>query len=141
MKINGHVPVKTKEGENPVKANGKLIVIDGGICKAYRKTTGIAGYTLIYNSKKMRIVSHNAIDTICDLVKDNKVSIPKEAVVSINETTMKVGDTDIGFEIREKVNDLEKLLGEYYSGTMSINNPSIEHAIIKLTEKYLWIKK
>jgi len=135
--INGHVPVKTKDGENPVKAEGKLIVIDGGICKAYRKTTGIAGYTLIYNSKKMRIVSHNSIDTICDFVKDNKLSKPKEDIVSINEHTMKVGDTDIGFEIREKVNDLEKLLGEYYSGTMSTNKQSIEHALIKLTEKYL----
>ena len=135
--INGHVPVKTKDGENPIKAKGKLIVIDGGICKAYRKTTGRAGYTLIYNSKKMRIVSHNAIDTICELVKDNTVTIPEETIVSINETSMKVGDTDIGANIRQTVKDLETLLGEYYSGTMNTNKPSVEHAIIKLTEKYL----
>lgn len=135
--INGHVPVKTKEGENPVKAEGKLIVIDGGICKAYRKTTGIAGYTLIYNSKKMRIVAHNAIDTICEFVKSNSESMPTETVVSINQTTMKVGDTDIGAGIRQTVKDLEKLLGEYYSGTMPTKKPSVEHAIMKLTEKYL----
>jgi fructose-1,6-bisphosphatase-3 len=120
--INGHMPVKTKDGENPVKADGKLIVIDGGLCKAYRQTTGIAGYTLIFNSKRMRIVSHEAIGTKEEIISENRDITPKSVVFEIASERIKVSETDIGIGIREKVADLEKLLQAYYEGTISIDS-------------------
>jgi fructose-1,6-bisphosphatase-3 len=134
--INGHVPVKTKAGENPVKANGKLMIIDGGLCKAYRATTGIAGYTLIYNSKRMRIISHEAINDIEAFVENASDYLPQETIITENKQ-IKVGDTDKGVELKEQVEDLKELLNAYYNGTMKINNKSIESAIIRLTEKFL----
>lgn len=134
--INGHVPVKTKSGENPVKANGKLMIIDGGLCKAYRATTGIAGYTLIYNSKRMRIISHEAINDIEAFVENASDYTPKETIITETKQ-IKVGDTDKGVELKEFVEDLKELLNSYYNGTMKINNTSIENAIIRLTEKFL----
>lgn len=134
--INGHVPVKTKAGENPVKANGKLMIIDGGMCKAYRETTGIAGYTLIYNSKKMRIISHKAINDIEEFVENANDYLPQETIIT-ETAQIKVGDTDKGIELKEQVNDLKELLNAYYNGTMKINNTTIENAIIRLTEKFL----
>lgn len=116
--VNGHMPVKTKEGENPVKGEGKLIIIDGGICKAYRKTTGIAGYTLIFNSRKMRLVSHQAMDDVSEMIKNNTDTIPTSSVVEIQPVRIKVGDTDIGNEIKEKLKGLEKLLESYKDGTL-----------------------
>lgn len=120
--INGHMPVKTKDGENPIKAGGKLIIIDGGICKAYRKTTGIAGYTLIFNSKKLRLVSHDAMDDINEIIENNKDVVPVSNVFEIQPERIKVGDTDIGKEIKEKLNGLETLLNAYNNGTI-VQNP------------------
>jgi len=134
--INGHVPVKTKAGENPVKANGKLMIIDGGLCKAYRATTGIAGYTLIYNSKRMRIISHGAINDIEAFVTNASDYTPKETIIT-ETNQIKVGDTDKGIELKQEVDDLKELLNAYYNGTMKMNNKSIESAIIRLTEKFL----
>ena len=120
--INGHMPVKTKDGENPIKAGGKLIIIDGGICKAYRKTTGIAGYTLIFNSKKLRLVSHEAMDDINEIIENNKDIVPASNVFEIQPERIKVGDTDLGKEIKEKLNGLETLLNAYNNGII-VQNP------------------
>lgn len=119
--INGHMPVKTKDGESPIKGEGKLIIIDGGICKAYRKTTGIAGYTLIFNSRKMRLISHKAMDNISEIIEENKDVVPNSNVFEIQPERIKVGHTDIGTEIKEKLKGLEILLSAYNSGTIVQN--------------------
>ena len=120
--INGHMPVKTKDGESPIKGEGKLIIIDGGICKAYRKTTGIAGYTLIFNSRKMRLISHKAMDDINEIIEENKDVVPNSNVFEIQPERIKVGDTDIGREIKEKLNGLETLLSAYNNGIIVQND-------------------
>lgn len=116
--INGHVPVKTIEGESPVKANGKILVIDGGFSKAYQKETGIAGYTLIYNSYGLILVAHDPF-----LSKEEAVlhenDIHSETIVVKRTTTRKlVGDTDAGKELKGQIKDLENLLDAYRSGSL-----------------------
>ncbi len=117
--INGHVPVKSKDGESPIKCNGKLLVIDGGFSRAYQKETGIAGYTLIYNSYGLILAAHDpfesteaAIENESDIHSDSKMVkwVPERKCV---------GDTDIGRELKEKIKDLEKLLDAYYTGTIA----------------------
>lgn len=114
--VNGHVPVKTKNGENPVKCGGKVLVIDGGFSKAYQKETGIAGYTLIYNSYGLILAAHEPFES-------TEAAIEKESDIYFESIVVKrvlkrklVGDTDVGKELREKIKDLEKLLKAYYSG-------------------------
>ncbi len=109
--INGHVPVKIKNGESPVKANGKLFVIDGGISKAYQKTTGIAGYTLIYDSHSLSLAEHKPFIT-------GERYTPKIMLVEKLEHRANISDTDIGKEILEKINDLRELLEAYKSGAI-----------------------
>lgn len=70
--INGHMPVKIKKGESPIKAGGKLIIIDGGICKAYQKVTGIAGYTLVYNSYGLKLIAHRVFESKELAIQTNK---------------------------------------------------------------------
>ena len=114
--INGHVPVKAGKGENPVKGDGKLIVIDGGFCKAYQSTTGIAGYTLIYNSYGLRLSAHHPFESIQKAVEEN---IDIHSSTDVFETLvqrMKVLDTDIGQEISEQIYDLSLLLDAYRGG-------------------------
>jgi len=112
--VNGHVPVKEKKGENPIKANGKLLVIDGGFSKAYQKVTGIAGYTLTYNSKSMILVSHKPFSKLEDSVYSNVDFLPKEIYVKNMEKRMLVGDTDTGKEIKNTIKILKELM-EIYS--------------------------
>lgn len=115
--INGHVPVKTLKGEKPVKANGKLLIIDGGFSKAYQKETGIAGYTLIYNSYGMKIVAHEPFESVEKAVQEGKDIISSTRIVedsSINR--IRVKDTDIGKELQSQINDLKKLLNAYNIG-------------------------
>ena len=120
--INGHVPVKSKDGEKPVKANGRLIMIDGGFCKSYQKTTGIAGYTLIYNSFGMKLCSHEPFVGTHDAIKNN-TDIYATSVVSERVCErITVGETDIGVEILKTINDLEKLLQAYSSGIIKERN-------------------
>lgn len=107
--INGHVPVKMKEGESPIKANGKLFVIDGGISKAYRTKTGIAGYTLIYNSHALNLAEHTAKE-------QGKMVTPNVMVVEKMERRMTIADTDYGDVIREQIADLKELLDAYRKG-------------------------
>lgn len=112
--INGHVPVKTLKGETPIKANGRLFVIDGGFSKAYQKETGIAGYTLIYNSYGLKIVAHEPFEDVEKAIREGKDIISSTRIVedsSINR--IRVKDTDIGKELQAQVNDLKKLLNYY----------------------------
>lgn len=108
--INGHVPVKIKEGESPVKAQGKLFVIDGGISKAYQNTTGIAGYTLIYDSHCLSLAEHKAY------VPGEKQQTPKVKIVEKMEKRVNIADIDKGKEIWEEICELQKLLNAYRTG-------------------------
>ena len=111
--VNGHVPVKKKDGESPIKAEGKLVVIDGGFCKAYHAKTGIAGYTLIYNSHGLRLCAHEPFDSIEKAI-ENRSDIHSEVTVfETRENRLRVSDTDTGRELAEQVEGLKSLL-EYY---------------------------
>lgn len=114
--INGHVPVKTKKGESPIKCNGKVLVIDGGFSRAYQKETGIAGYTLIYNSYGLILVAH-------DHFESKEVAIEKESDIHSDSVVVKrvldrkcVRDTDTGKELMEQLEDLSNLLQAYRNG-------------------------
>jgi len=109
--INGHVPVKIKEGESPVKAGGKLFLIDGGLSKAYQTKTGIAGYTLIYNSNHLALAEHKPFDP-------NKESTPKVSVVENMKNRVMVADTDKGAELAERIADLKELVAAYRDGVI-----------------------
>lgn len=116
--INGHVPVKS--GENPVKANGRYILIDGGFCKAYHTRTGIAGYTLIYSSRGLRLVSHGFFDGKKAALKENKdILAAKDVVFEMMPTRRLVSDTDEGKELIERMEDLKMLLGAYLEGAVA----------------------
>lgn len=121
--INGHIPIKSRKGESPIKANGKLIVIDGGFCKAYREKTGIAGYTLIYNAEGIRISAHEAFEGKSEAIKNNKDIISDTAIFECANDKIRVRDTDKGTEIRDKITDLMMLLHEYENGNISEKDP------------------
>ena len=116
--INGHVPVRAAEGESPVKANGKLIVIDGGFCRAYHKATGIAGYTLVYSSHGMRILSHGPFDTTEKAVEENKDIISHSDPFEPVAARVMVMDTDNGNQISERIFQLTLLLNAYRQGLL-----------------------
>lgn len=114
--INGHMPVKTVQGESPVKCGGKVMIIDGGFSRAYHNTTGIAGYTLIYNSHGLRLVSHKTFTSTEDVI-ENEIDVHTDTVIMENSKQReRVGDTESGKRIREKIKDLEELLHAYRSG-------------------------
>lgn len=114
--VNGHVPVKIKEGESPIKANGKLFIIDGGISKPYQPKTGIAGYTLIYNSRTLSLAQHHSYDP------DDAASLykrtPKVQIIEHMNPRVTVGNTDIGKDLARQVDDLKKLIQAYKEGTL-----------------------
>lgn len=117
--INGHVPVRSKDGESPVKCGGKLLVIDGGFSKAYQKETGIAGYTLIYNSYGLILAAHEPFES-------TEAAIEKESDIHSDNQMIQwvpvrkcVGDTDTGRDLKEKIADLKRLLKAYYNGTIT----------------------
>ena len=114
--VNGHVPVKRKDGESPIKCNGKVMVIDGGFSKAYQKQTGIAGYTLIYNSYGILLVAHEPFESTEEAIEKEKDIHSEIMVVERVMDRILVGDTDVGRELREQVADLERLLAAYRSG-------------------------
>ena len=120
--INGHVPVKTKKGESPIKGGGKLVVIDGGFCKAYQKTSGIAGYTLIYNSRNFRIVSHQPFDGQQNAITLNHDIDSYSMVFETLERQAKIADTDNGRALQATVDDLKMLLDAYRSGAVAENH-------------------
>lgn len=114
--VNGHVPVKRKDGENPIKCGGKVMVIDGGFSRAYQKETGIAGYTLIYNSYGLLLVAHEPFEsTEAAIVKENDIHSEFTVVQRVHDRIL-VGDTDNGRDIKEQVRDLEQLLAAYRNG-------------------------
>lgn len=113
--INGHVPVETKKGESPIKANGKLIVIDGGFSRAYQPKTGIAGYTLIYNSYGFRLASHEPFESSEEAINEEKDILSTMTVLEkIDRKYIK--DTDVGMEIEDQIKYLKMLLLAYRKG-------------------------
>ncbi len=119
--INGHVPVKSKLGESPVKSNGKLIVIDGGFAKAYQSVTGIAGYTLIYNSYGLVLVEHKPFESALKSITDDMDMVSKKVFVKRAEKRKQVGDTDPGKKIKEHIEDLNDLLTAFRLGIIPTN--------------------
>lgn len=117
--VNGHVPVKSKNGESPVKCNGKVLVIDGGFSKAYQDETGIAGYTLIYNSYGLILAALEPFEST-EAAIQKEIDIHSDSVVVKRALRRKtVGDTDTGAELKERIKDLEDLLEAYRSGKIS----------------------
>ena len=114
--INGHVPVKYKDGESPVKAGGKVIVIDGGFCRAYQPTTGLAGYTLIYNSYGLRIVSHAPFASTRQAIEKDEDILSTSTFFETMAERKKVADTDEGRRIAGEIDDLRLLLEAYRLG-------------------------
>ena len=116
--INGHVPVEAARGESPVKCNGKLLIIDGGFSKAYQPKTGIAGYTLIYNSYGLLLAAHEPFESVEKAVQDGNDIHSHMMLVQHVNLRKTVADTDVGKEIKENIIDLEKLLCAYREGTI-----------------------
>ena len=117
--INGHIPVKAKKGESPIKGGGKLVVIDGGFCKAYQPTSGIAGYTLIFNSWCFRIVSHQPFAGQQDAIANNHDIANSSDVFERLSSRMRISQTDIGRTLQAQSDDLCLLLEAYRSGAVT----------------------
>ncbi len=117
--INGHVPVKVKKGESPIKCGGKVLVIDGGFSKAYQSQTGIAGYTLVYNSYEIMLVAHEPFESAeAAILKETDIHSVRTVVERVVKRRM-VADTDYGKHIKEQIDDLMVLLEAYRSGKIS----------------------
>ena len=115
--ICGHIPVRFKAGESPIKGNGKLLIIDGGLSKSYQKTTGIAGYTLIYNSYGLILAAHEPFTSTEDaIVKETDLHSTKLIVEKLERK--RISDTDIGVELKKQIVELEKLLYAYKNGIL-----------------------
>ena len=114
--INGHVPVKTIQGENPIKANGKMMVIDGGFSRAYHSETGIAGYTLVYHSRGFQLVQHEPFTSMQKAIEEGQDIKSSTQIVELSSQRMMVKDTDKGRELVTQINDLKKLLLAYRMG-------------------------
>ena len=116
--INGHVPVHVAKGENPIKAGGRLMVIDGGFSEAYHNETGIAGYTLVYHSRGFQLVQHEPFTSARDaIVRETDIKSTTQ-IVEMSAHRMRVADTDKGEELRTQVADLKKLLYAYRHGIL-----------------------
>ncbi|MBQ8222076.1 MAG: fructose-1,6-bisphosphatase [Bacteroidales bacterium] len=120
--INGHVPVKIKKGENPVRANGKLLVIDGGFSKAYHSETGIAGYTLVYNSIGMQLVQHEPFESTQKAIEEGLDIISNTVLSEHNTERLLVKDTDKGKEMKRNIEELHKLLIAYRTALIRENS-------------------
>ncbi|NCC08278.1 MAG: fructose-1,6-bisphosphatase [Clostridia bacterium] len=116
--INGHVPVRAADGETPIKAGGRLIVIDGGFCKAYHTKTGIAGYTLVSSSRGLTLRSHGEFESTQQAILDNVDILSTVNVFETNERRIRVEDTDEGMRLQCQIEDLKKLLTAYADGTI-----------------------
>ncbi len=114
--INGHIPVS--KGENPLKASGKIVVIDGGFCKAYHGATGIGGYTLVYNAEGLRLLAHEPFTGKDNAIKNNADIISSTTIFESKADKMRIRETDRGNEIRERIADLMLLMKEYESGNV-----------------------
>lgn len=115
--ISGHIPVKFKAGESPIKSNGRLLIIDGGLSKAYQKTTGIAGYTLIYSSYGLTLAAHEPFTSTEEaILKETDLHSSKQIVEKVERKN--ICDTDIGAELKKQIKDLEVLLEAYRNGAL-----------------------
>ena len=121
--INGHVPVKTKKGEKPIKAGGKLMVIDGGFSKAYHSKTGIAGYTLVYHSRGFELVQHEPFTNVRKAIVEAQDIKSTTQIVEMRAKRIRVKDTDKGKELMGQIKDLEKLLKAYRMGLIREKGP------------------
>lgn len=117
--VNGHVPVLVKKGESPTKSNGKLMVIDGGFSKAYQGITGIGGYTLIYNSWGMSLISHEPFSSTEKAIKDGTDIVSTRDIVEYNCARILIRDTDHGASLQKKICELRELLSAYRSGIIT----------------------
>ncbi len=117
--INGHVPVHVVKGESPIKANGKLMVIDGGFSQAYHKETGIAGYTLVYHSRGFQLVQHEPFTSAEDAIKRGTDIVSTTQIVEMNQHRLRVEDTDKGKELRLQIEALKELLYAYRCGFLT----------------------
>ena len=116
--VNGHVPVEAKKGESPIRCGGKLFIIDGGFSKAYQGKTGIAGYTLVCNSYGMRLVAHEPFESTEAAIKKESDIFSDSVIVETMKRRLRVADTDVGAEIRERIRALEGLLQAYRDGSL-----------------------
>lgn len=116
--INGHVPVHQSSGESPVKCGGKVLIIDGGFSKAYHKETGIAGYTLIYNSYGMTLTAHEPFESAETAVHEEKDIVSRQVAVKYTDRRQLVGDTDNGNKMKERIAELKELIRAYREGEL-----------------------
>ena len=116
--INGHVPVHHTAGESPIKCKGKILVIDGGFSKAYQKETGIAGYTLIYNSWGMILAAHEPFTSTSDAISKESDILSDRILVKRTTQRKTVGETDTGMKLKERIEELEELLEAYRNGLL-----------------------
>ncbi len=114
--INGHTPVKVKKGESPVRADGKGICIDGGFCRAYQNSTGIAGYTLIFNSYGLRLKSHYPFTNVESVLQSNTDILSDSVQIELEPKRIMIGDTDTGKKLLQMIADLKRLLAAYRQG-------------------------
>ncbi len=116
--INGHTPVKLKQGERPLVANGKLIVIDGGMSEAYQPVTGIAGYTLIGNSHELMLAAHEPFTSADEMIRQGSDITPSTERITTFPQRVMIGDTDTGQQLRGELEDLQKLVQAYREGVL-----------------------
>ena len=114
--VNGHVPVRSNKGENPIKAGGKMLVIDGGFSRPYHLETGIAGYTLVYHSRGFQLVQHEPFESTTKAIEEGLDIKSTTIVVELSSHRQMVKDTDKGAELQSQIKDLEKLLYAYRCG-------------------------
>ena len=114
--INGHVPVRAGKGESPVRANGKMMVIDGGFSKAYHNTTGIAGYTLVFHSRGFQLVQHEPFSSAEEAVENGSDIVSSTQIVELSRKRMRVRDTDKGVELQAQIDELAELLYAFRHG-------------------------
>jgi fructose-1,6-bisphosphatase-3 len=119
--INGHVPVKVRQGESPVKAGGKLIVIDGGFSKAYQGQTGIAGYTLVFNSYGLLLAAHQPFESTQAAIEEEKDLDSTTEILERNSGRIRIVDTDLGRDIQQHIQELDALLDAYRAGLIREN--------------------
>ena len=116
--INGHVPVKLSKGESPIKAGGKLLVIDGGLSRAYQPVTGIAGYTLIFTSHELNLVAHQPFESTASAISSEQDIHSVQSLVKQMPRRLLIADTDDGAALRERIDDLMALIEAYRSGVI-----------------------
>ena len=116
--INGHVPVRVAGGESPIKADGRLMVIDGGLSKAYHNTTGIAGYTLVFHSRGFELIQHEPVESADDAIRRGTDIVSSKQIVELSGRRLRVRDTDKGREILAQIKELQQLLYAYRHGIL-----------------------